>query len=137
MYDPKLVQPMKEELTKAGFKELTQATDVDAELANDNGTTLLVINSVCGCSAGFARPGVKKAISHAKKPNKLLTVFAGQDKEATDKARSYIHGFPPSSPSIALFKNGALVHFIPRQGIEGYSADEIAQNLTSAFEEHC
>ncbi len=135
MYDPQIVQPMREELTSVGFEELTTAKDVDNTLAT--GTVLVVINSVCGCAAGNARPGATLAAKNPKRPEKLTTVFAGQDKEATDKARSYFHGYPPSSPSMALLKDGQIVHFISRQQIEGHSPEEIAANLTSAFEQHC
>lgn len=138
MYDPKIVEPMRRELTDAGFSELTTPEQVDAVLGSKNdGTVLLVVNSVCGCAAGGARPGVLKALNNSKRPGKLTTVFAGQDKTATDRARSYILGFPPSSPAAALFKDGKLVYFMPRQEIEGHSPDQIAQKLVSAFESHC
>lgn len=138
MYDPALVQPMREELTRIGFQELTSAAEVEVALADTSNAALIVVNSVCGCSAGSARPGVSMALqSGAALPGKLLTVFAGQDKEATEKARSYFHGYPPSSPSMALLKDGKVVHFIPRQGIEGHSAQEIAENLKQAFAQYC
>ena len=138
MYPEQLVAPMRNDLTVAGFKELKSATDVDQELKDQKGTNLLVINSVCGCAAGAARPGIKWALEHsAKKPNKLTTVFAGVDKEAVEKAREYTLPYPPSSPSIALFKDGELVHFIERHQIEGRPAQMIANNLINAFEQHC
>lgn len=138
MYDPKIVEPMRRELTDAGFSELTTPEQVDAVLGSKNeGTVLLVVNSVCGCAAGGARPGVLQALKNSRRPGKLTTVFAGQDKTATDRARSYILGFPPSSPAAALFKDGKLVYFMPRQEIEGHSPDQIAQKLVSAFESHC
>lgn len=137
MYPEELVAPMKADLTTAGVKELTTAEAVDSVLKEQKGTTMVVVNSVCGCAAANARPAVKLAIQNAKKPNNIVTVFAGVDKEATDKARSYMMPYPPSSPSIALFKDGELVHFVERHHIEGRPADLIAQNLIQAFEEHC
>jgi putative YphP/YqiW family bacilliredoxin len=138
MYDPRLVQPMRQELTGAGFTELLTPEDVDKAIgAGSSGTVLLVINSVCGCAAGGARPGVIKALNNSAKPDQLTTVFAGQDKQATDKARSYILGYPPSSPAAALFKDGKLVYFMPRQEIEGFTPDQIAQKLANAFNDHC
>lgn len=137
MYDPKVVQPMREELTRLGVKELLTPQDVDQELTNSGGTLLLVVNSVCGCAAGAARPAVALALNHSKKPTRVVTVFAGQDREATDRARGYFPEYPPSSPSMALLKDGKLVHFVQRRDIEGHSAQEIAQNLTQAFEKYC
>lgn len=139
MYPEQLVAPMRTDLTSAGFQELKTPQEVDATLGNaKEGTALLVINSVCGCAAGAARPGVKMALQKSsKKPGKLLTVFAGVDKDATQKAREYTLPFPPSSPSIALFKDGELVHFIERHHIEGKSADMIADHLQMAFSEFC
>jgi putative YphP/YqiW family bacilliredoxin len=137
MYPDLMVIPMREDLTKAGIKELTTADDVDRILGNKDGTILLVINSVCGCAAGNARPGVRLALTHSKLPDRLTTVFAGQDKEATARARSYIQGIPPSSPSFALFKDGKVVHFIPRHQIEGRTPEQIAAELISAFERYC
>ena len=129
---------MREELTTAGFTELKTTEQVDSRLPKSEGTTLLVINSVCGCAAGTARPGIRLALSEtAKKPSNLMTVFAGQDLEATAQARKYTAPYPPSSPSIALFKDGKLVHFIERHHIEGRSAQMIAENLKMAFEEYC
>lgn len=138
MYPPELVRPMREELSSKGVKELHTAEEVDATLQTEEGTVLVVVNSVCGCAAGAARPGVLKAISsEGKLPNTVATVFAGVDREATDKARAYMAPFPPSSPSIALFKDGNLVHMVQRHHIEGRSADLIAANLTAAFDEFC
>lgn len=133
-YDPMLVQPMREELTKLGVEELLSATDVDAAMARP-GTTMVVVNSVCGCAAGGARPGVAKALQHEKKPDHIVTVFAGQDLEATERARSYFTGMPPSSPAVALMRDGQLVGFMPRHHIEGRSPEMIAASLTSAFDE--
>ena len=129
---------MREELTGAGFTELKTSQEVETTLPKSEGTTLLVINSVCGCAAGTARPGIRQALSDSeKKPKNLMTVFAGQDLEATAQARKYTAPYPPSSPSIALFKDGKLVHFIERHHIEGRSAQMIAENLKMAFEEYC
>jgi putative YphP/YqiW family bacilliredoxin len=132
-----MVQPMRDELTRIGVKELRTPEEVVENFENAKGTALLVINSVCGCAAGQCRPGVAKALQNEVKPDHLFTVFAGQDKEATAKAREYLAPHPPSSPSIALFKDGQLVHFIPRHQIEDRSADMIAADLTSAFEQYC
>lgn len=137
MYPPELVVPMKQDLTNYGFKELLSANDVNELLNNAKGTTLIVVNSVCGCAAGNARPGVKIAVNNEKKPDILATVFAGVDKEAVDQARSYMLPFPPSSPSIALFKDGKLVHFLERHHIEGATAEMIANNLKEAFNTIC
>ncbi len=137
MYPAEIVIPMKEELTENGFSEMLTASDVDNKLAAE-GTTLVVINSVCGCSAGTARPGVLMAVHNStKKPDLLTTSFAGFDVDAVKKIREHLLPYPPSSPSIALFKNGQLVHFIERHNIEGRSAQMIAQNLIGAFEQHC
>jgi len=136
-YPEELVAPMREELTSLGFKELYSPDEVDQELSNEQGTTLLVINSVCGCAAGNARPGVKFALQHSKVPDKLLTVFAGQEGEAVQKAREYTVPYPPSSPSIGLFKDGKLVDFVERHHIEGRPAEVIAQHLKAQFDEHC
>ena len=132
-----MIQPMRDELTSLGIQELRTPEEVEASLPNASGTTLVVINSVCGCAAGQCRPGVAQALQHDKKPDNLFTVFAGQDKEATAQAREYFAPFPPSSPSIALFKDGELVHFIERHGIEDRSAVEIAEELTQKFDEFC
>jgi putative YphP/YqiW family bacilliredoxin len=138
MYPPELVKPMREELSTKGFEELHTADAVDAVLQDSHGTVLVMVNSVCGCAAGAARPGILKAVStSAKLPGRLTTVFAGVDREATDKARAYMQPFPPSSPMIALFKDGNLVHIVERRHIEGRSADMIAGNLLAAFDEHC
>ncbi|MFM2360237.1 MAG: hypothetical protein RLY16_2230 [Bacteroidota bacterium] len=137
MYPAEIVIPMKEELTENGFTEMLTPEAVDAKI-NQAGTTLVVINSVCGCSAGTARPGVLLAVQHsAKKPNNLATSFAGFDVDAVKKIREHLLPYPPSSPSIALFKDGQLVHFIERHNIEGRSAQMIAQNLMGAFENYC
>lgn len=137
MYPPELVQPMKEDLTSVGFEELNNAADVDQILNGDNGSVLVVVNSVCGCAAGNMRPGVKMSLENAKLPGKLTTVFAGVDGEATQQARKYMLPYPPSSPSIGLFKDGKLVHFIERHHIEGRSPEMIADNLKMAFDEYC
>ncbi len=137
MYPPELVAPMKGELTEVGFKELQSAADVDAVLNNQQGTALVVVNSVCGCAARNARPAVRIALENAKKPVALTTVFAGVDRESTARAREYMQPYPPSSPSIALFKDGQLVHFLERHHIEGRPAEVIAENLKQAFNEHC
>ncbi len=137
MYPEELVAPMRTDLTQAGVQELKTAADVSAVLDNKEGSALVVVNSVCGCAAANARPAVKMALQNAKKPNNITTVFAGVDKEATEKAREYMLPYPPSSPSMALFKDGELVHFIERHQIEGRPADLIAQNLVQAFEEFC
>ncbi len=137
MYPIEIVQPMKEELTENGFSELVSKDEVESQLSKQ-GTTLVMINSVCGCSAGTARPGVLMAVNNAfKKPDFLTTSFAGYDSEAVQAIRQHLMPYPPSSPSIALFKDGKLVHFIERHMIEGRSAQMIAQNLIGAFEEYC
>jgi len=136
MYPPELVKPMREDLTNVGFKELHTAEAVENAI-KDNGTTLVVVNSVCGCAAANARPGARESLQNTKKPDNLVTVFAGVDKEATDKAREYMVPFPPSSPSMALFKNGELVHMLERHHIEGRPAELIAENLMDAYNEHC
>ena len=137
MYPPELVAPMREDLTTEGFNELLTSDDVDQAINNAAGTALIVINSVCGCAAGNARPAAKMAINNNKKPDQLLTVFAGVHTEATNQVRKYCLPYPPSSPSMALFKDGKLVHFIERHHIEGRPAELIAENLTAAFEEYC
>lgn len=137
MYPEEIVIPMKEELTENGFSEMLTSAEVEQAL-NDKGTTLVVINSVCGCSAGTARPGVLMAVHNsAKKPDHLATSFAGFDIDAVKKIREHLLPYPPSSPSIALFKDGQLVHFIERHMIEGRSAQMIAENLIGAFDQHC
>lgn len=138
MYPEHLVAPMRGDLTVAGFKELKSAADVDQQMANKKGTNLLVINSVCGCAAGAARPGIKWALDNStKKPDQLTTVFAGVDTEAVAKARQYTLPYPPSSPAIALFKDGELVHFVERHHIEGRNAQMIGAHLVEVFEEFC
>ena len=137
MYPPDMVAPMKTELTSVGFDELTSSQDVDQALSPDSGTVLVMVNSVCGCAAGSARPAVKMAIENNVKPARLTTVFAGVDQEATAQARKYMLPYPPSSPCIGLFNNGKLVHFIERHHIEGASPQMIAENLQSAFDEYC
>jgi putative YphP/YqiW family bacilliredoxin len=138
MYPEQLVAPMRQELVNAGFEELRTAEQVDLALTPNSGTVLVVVNSVCGCAAGSARPGVRMALDKAtNKPSRLTTVFAGNDAEATARARSYFAPYPPSSPAMALFKDGELVHFIERHHIEGRSAQMIADNLLMAFEQYC
>jgi putative YphP/YqiW family bacilliredoxin len=133
-YDPMLVQPMREELTRLGVEELRTADDVDAAMKRP-GITMVVVNSVCGCAAGGARPGVALALKHTVKPDNIVTVFAGQDIDATERARSYFTGVAPSSPSIALLRDGELVAFMPRHHIEGRTPEMIATALTGAFDE--
>ncbi len=137
MYPPDLVAPMREDLTCEGFTELITLDDVDQALNETTGTALVVINSVCGCAAGNARPAAKIASKHNKKPDHLLTVFAGVHADATNQVRKYCLPYPPSSPSMAIFKDGKLVHFIERHHIEGSPAELIAENLTAAFDEYC
>ena len=136
MYPEELVKPMRDELITAGFEALYTAEDVNNALAKD-GTTLVVVNSVCGCAAGTARPGAIASLKAAKLPTNLTTVFAGVEKESTAQAREFMIPFPPSSPAIALFKNGKLVHMLERHHIEGRSAEMIADNLSEAYEEYC
>jgi putative YphP/YqiW family bacilliredoxin len=136
-YDPRLVQPMREELTRLGFRELRKPEDVDDALAVKDQTILLVVNSVCGCAAGKARPGVALALEQGSRPDRLTTVFAGMDLEATARAREYFEGYPPSSPQIALLKNGRVLHMMERKDIEGRDARAIAQDLGGAFDTFC
>src|ERR1700733_2121285 len=137
-YPEELVTPMREDLTIAGFEELKSAAEVQKAFDNKEGTTLVVVNSVCGCAAAMARPGVKMSLAASdKRPDRLLTVFAGQDLEATAEARKHMFPYPPSSPSIALYKDGKLVHFIERHHIEGRPAQMIAANLQAAYNEYC
>ena len=136
MYPPELVKPMREDLTKVGFTELYNAEDVNNTL-NKPGTTLVVVNSVCGCAAANARPAAAMSLQNEKKPDQIVTVFAGVDKEAVDAAREYMIPFPPSSPCMALFKNGELVHMLERHHIEGRPADMISDNLKNAYNEVC
>ena len=136
-YPEYICAPKRQELTTVGFEELTTPEKVDEIIPNSKRCFMLVLNSVCGCAAGTARPGVKLSLSSPKHPEKLTTVFAGQDMEATAQARKYTLPYPPSSPAIALFKDGKLVHFLERHHIEGRSAEMIAENLKAAFEEYC
>jgi len=136
-YDEMLVEPMRRELTDLGVQELRTAEDVDRFMDEKTGTALVVVNSVCGCAAGMARPGVRLALQNGAKPDRMATVFAGQDVEATERARGYFDHVPPSSPSFALFSGGELVHFVPRHLIEGRDAVAVANDLAGAFEEHC
>ena len=136
MYPPELVKPMREDLTSVGFQELYTEADVDAAIAKE-GTTLVVVNSVCGCAAANARPAAKLSLQNNKKPSHLTTVFAGVDTDAVNTARNHMIPFPPSSPSMALFKNGELVHMLERHHIEGRPAEMIAENLIDAFNEFC
>jgi putative YphP/YqiW family bacilliredoxin len=137
MYPVELTIPIAKDLTDFGFDGLTQPEDVENVLEKNQGTVLLVVNSVCGCAAANARPGAKLAVTAGKRPDKLVTVFAGVDKNAVEKAREYLLPYPPSSPSIALFKDGRLVHMLERRHIEGNSAQAIAHNLVQAFETYC
>jgi len=137
MYPEEVCEPMRKELTSAGFQELKTSDDVDELFSNKENTFLLFINSVCGCAAGSARPAVILSTDNNKRPDKFATVFAGQDSDATQRARQYMAPYPPSSPSIALFKHGELVHFIERHEIEGNLKHTIAENLTNAFNQHC
>ncbi len=136
-YPEMMVAPMRQELVQLGVKELRTVADVDAELGDQQGTTLVFVNSVCGCAAGGARPALRLALQHAVKPEKVVTVFAGQDTEATARARQYFSDYAPSSPSMALFKDGEVVHFVHRHQIEGHSPEQIAVALKAAFEKHC
>jgi putative YphP/YqiW family bacilliredoxin len=137
MYDERFVTPMRQELTRLGVEEMRTASEVDAKLKDAPGTTLVVVNSVCGCAARNARPAVASALRHLVKPDHLTTVFAGQDVEATTKARSYFTGYPPSSPQIGLLKDGQVVFMLERWQIEGRSAEEIARDLVGAFDQFC
>lgn len=136
-YDPILVRPMREELTALGVRELRTAEEVDEVLAETPGTTLVVVNSVCGCAARNARPAVRLAMEHGVQPDRLVTVFAGQDVAATARARDYFAGYRPSSPSLALLRDGELVFMLERHQIEGRSAEEISQDLTAAYDRFC
>ncbi len=137
MYDPIMVAPMRDELTHAGVKSLSSAAEVDAVLGPKKGTALVVVNSVCGCAAANARPGAVLALRHARKPDNVVTVFAGVDRDATDRARSYFKGYMPSSPSLALLKDGQVVFMLQRHEIEGRDPNAIAHKLTEAFDKHC
>ena len=136
MYPEALVKPMKAELVSAGFEDLTTPESVDNAVKQE-GTVLMVVNSVCGCAAGACRPGVKLSLDHAKKPTHLTTVFAGFDGDAVNQARKHFAPYPPSSPCIALFKNGELVHFVERHNIEGHSANAISEHLKAVYDEFC
>lgn len=136
-YSPLMIRPMRQELVGAGFEELMTPEQVDAFLGERSGTALLVVNSVCGCAAGMARPGVRLALQQGARPDRLGTVFAGQELEATARARAHFADIPPSSPSMALFKDGELVWFLPRHRIEGRDALDVAADLRAAFAEHC
>ena len=137
MYDERFVTPMRQELTRLGVEEMRTPDEVDRRLRDGKGTTLVVVNSVCGCAARNARPAVARALQHATRPDALTTVFAGQDTDATQRARSYFTGYPPSSPSIALFQNGRLVYMLERRNIENQDAYSIANALTAAFDKFC
>jgi len=137
LYDPRLVQPMREELTRIGFQELRTPAEVEAVLGSTKDTTLVVVNSVCGCAARNARPAATLALQHTRRPTRLITVFAGQDADATARARSYFTGYAPSSPQMALFKDGAVVFMLERKNIEGRPAQDIAADLTAAFDRYC
>jgi putative YphP/YqiW family bacilliredoxin len=136
-YPEFMVAPMREDLVRVGFRELRSPADVDEVLGQETGTTLVAVNSVCGCAAGMMRPAVYLSLQGEKKPDVLTTVFAGQDMEATDRTREHIVGYPPSSPSVALFKDGDLVYFMERHRIEGRHPEDIAADLQAAYAEHC
>ncbi|HUK46211.1 MAG TPA: BrxA/BrxB family bacilliredoxin [Terriglobales bacterium] len=137
MYPELMVIPMREELTHLGIAELKTASDVDRELAIRQGTTLVIVNSICGCAAGRMRPAVRVALQHSAKPDRAFSVFAGQDVEATERARSYFTGYPPSSPSLALFRDGQLVHMMQRSDIEHRDSVDLAAELRRVFDQHC
>jgi putative YphP/YqiW family bacilliredoxin len=137
MYDERFVTPMRQELTQLGVEEMRTPEEVDAKLKDSKGTTLVVVNSICGCAARNARPAVARALQHTVKPDSLTTVFAGQDIPATQKARSYFTGYPPSSPQIALLKDGKIVFMLERHQIEGRTSGEIADDLVGAFDRYC
>ena len=137
MYDEMIVGPMRQELTRLGIQETRSAADVDAVLGSKKGTVLVVVNSVCGCAAGNARPAVAMALEHNTLPDKMITVFAGNDRDATTRAREYMTGYRPSSPSIALFRDGEVVKMLERYQIEGRQAHDLAAELTAAFDQYC
>ncbi len=137
LYDPRFVQPMRDELVRLGFAELRTAAEVDAVLASATAPTLVVVNSVCGCAARNARPAAALALQHPRRPTRLVTVFAGQDGDATARARSYFTGYAPSSPQMALLRDGKLVFMLERKQIEGRAAQDIAADLTAAFDRYC
>jgi putative YphP/YqiW family bacilliredoxin len=136
-YPPEMTEPMKEELTRLGVESLESAEDVESVLGDRKGTVLVIVNSVCGCAAGNARPGVARALRHGVRPDRVVTVFAGVDREATEQARSYFTGYNPSSPQIALLKDGKVVRMLERNQIEGRDASQIADDLVSAFDQYC
>ncbi len=136
-YDPAMVQPMRDELKQIGFDELLTAEAVDDALSAADGTVLVVVNSVCGCAAGLARPGVRLALEHTTRPDRLATVFAGMETDAVERARGYFTGYPPSSPQMGLLKDGRLMYMLERSDIEGRSAEAIASDLRAAFDQHC
>jgi len=137
MYPEIMVAPMREELTRLGVQQLRTVEEVDRELANQSGTAMVIVNSICGCAAGRMRPAVRMALQHSAKPNRLFTVFAGQDPAATERARSYFAPYPPSSPSIAIFREGELVHMMVRSDIEHRDSLDIATELKRVFDQHC
>jgi putative YphP/YqiW family bacilliredoxin len=136
-YDPRMVQPMRDEMVRMGAKELLTVADVDAALGDPKGTTLVFINSVCGCAAGGARPALNIALQHGNRPQQVVTVFAGQDTDATGRARQYFSDYAPSSPSMALLRDGEVVHFVHRHMIEGHSPQDVARDLAAAFDRYC
>jgi putative YphP/YqiW family bacilliredoxin len=136
-YPESFIGPMRQELTQLGVRELRTADDVDALMRDERGTVMVVVNSMCGCAAGKARPGIARALQHQIKPDVVATVFAGGDIDATDRARSYFTGYPPSSPSVAILRDGKLVYMMERRQIENQTADAIASNLTAAFDQFC
>ncbi len=136
-YDPAMVQPMREELTQIGFEELLTPEAVDEALSAADGTVLVVVNSVCGCGAGSARPGVRLALEHRTRPDRLTTVFAGMETDAVERARGYFAGYPPSSPQMGLFKDGRLMYMLERSDIEGRPPEAIAADLRAVFDQHC
>lgn len=136
-YDPRMVQPMRDEMIHMGARELTTVAEVDAALGDQRGTTLVMVNSVCGCAAGGARPALGHALKHQNRPQEVVTVFAGQDPDATARARQYFPDYAPSSPSMALFRDGEVVHFVHRHQIEGRHPTEIAKDLMAAFDKYC
>lgn len=136
-YDPRLVRPMREEMVRMGAKELTTVADVDTTLGDQKGTTLVFVNSVCGCAAGSARPALAMALKHGNRPREVVTVFAGVDTDAAARARQYFSEYAPSSPSLALFRDGEIVHFVHRHQIEGRGAQDVAKDLVGAFDKFC
>lgn len=137
MYPELMVLPMREELTRLGIQELRTAAEVDRAVANQPGTTMVIVNSICGCAAGRMRPAVRMALDHGRRPERMFTVFAGEDKEATERARSYFTGYPPSSPSVALLRDGNLVHMMQRSDIEHREAADIAAEMKKVFDKYC